>query len=167
MHTCPYTHIHTKTKKKGQGELAETRKGISKNEKGTRKSHNETLYVQLAYPHKTFLKENKIKGNFMNEYSYLKCFHSGGGIPSPCHVHPHPLTCSFHGEEYGHLTTWQWVSHREQSKSKYSNILGRPCKVYMVKSLQKQTSACPRCCVYQSGSKASSHLTGLAVGQIC
>lgn len=39
-----YTHTH-KDKKKGQGELAETRKGISKNEKGTRKPHNKTLYV--------------------------------------------------------------------------------------------------------------------------
>lgn len=35
---------------------------------------------------------------------------------------PHPLTCSFHREECGHLTTWQWVSQREQSESKYSSL---------------------------------------------
>lgn len=46
-----YTHTHKDKKRRPRGTKkkkkvkAETRKGVSKNEKGTRKSHNETLYV--------------------------------------------------------------------------------------------------------------------------
>lgn len=75
---------------------------------------------------------------------------------------PHPLTCSFHREKYGHLTTWQWVSQREQSKSKHSKVLGRLCKVCMVKCIPKQIRACPLCCVYQSG--LQSQLTPKGIG---
>lgn len=84
------------------------------------------------------------------------------GIPSQCHVYPILCLAHFTEKNMGISQHGNGFLKGSNQKSKHSKVLGRLCKVCMVKCIQKQIRACPLCCVYKSG--LQSQLTPKGIG---